>query len=69
MAATMENVAVDEIMDGWSSFCLQSEALLGGGGEVFDEMGFIGSVHGLCKHGLLVLVRDHFLHNLEVNRI
>ncbi|KAL9269422.1 Anaphase-promoting complex subunit 2-like protein [Drosera capensis] len=72
MELELQNLDADsmsQILDSWSIFCSHTESLLAGGGDgggdLFTE--FEESVQSLCKHGIKLLVRDHFLSSLEVH--
>ncbi|KAF5752085.1 anaphase-promoting complex subunit 2 [Tripterygium wilfordii] len=56
-------LAALEILESDSAFCANTEALLNGDFSVDSE--FASNVHGLCKHSLSSLVRDHFLGCLQ----
>ncbi|VFQ66479.1 unnamed protein product [Cuscuta campestris] len=55
----------EEIAKSWSEFCSVLEALLGGSGDMSLSSQLVSSVHCLCKHGLVSLVKDHFLHSAQ----
>ncbi|KAK9277366.1 hypothetical protein L1049_006908 [Liquidambar formosana] len=57
--------SIQEILQSWNGFCVCTEALLSGTGDLSVGSEFVSHVHGLCKHGLDSLVRDHFLRSLE----
>ncbi|XP_061370906.1 anaphase-promoting complex subunit 2 [Gastrolobium bilobum] len=57
--------SVNEIVDSYSGFCNATQSLLSGTGDLSFGAEFVSHVHGLCKHGLDSLVRDHFLRALE----
>ena len=62
---SMDDAAIDEILQSWAGFCACTEALLGGSGGAAR---FASFVRLLCAHGLASLVQDHFLHALEVGQ-
>ncbi|POO03500.1 Anaphase-promoting complex subunit [Trema orientale] len=57
--------AIQEIVDSYNGFCAATQVLLHGAGDLSVGSEFVAHVHGLCKHGLDSLVRDHFLRALE----
>lgn len=63
---TLSDEAVQEIVESYNGFCAAAETLLNGAGDFSLGSEFVADVHSLCKHGLVSLVRDHFLRALEV---
>ncbi|KAI3418323.1 uncharacterized protein J3R85_013803 [Psidium guajava] len=59
------DAAVDEILHGYAGFCSATDSLLSGSGDLSTGADLVAHIHCLCKHGLLSLVRDHFLRALE----
>ncbi|XP_060958362.1 anaphase-promoting complex subunit 2-like isoform X1 [Cannabis sativa] len=62
---TLSHHQIQEIIDSYNGFCSATNVLLHGAGDLSIGSEFIVHVHGLCKHGLDSLVRDHFLRVLE----
>lgn len=58
--------AIHEIVESYNGFCAATETLLNGAGDLSVGSEFVVYVHGLCKHGVESLVREHFLRALEV---
>ncbi|KAI4314137.1 hypothetical protein L6164_027073 [Bauhinia variegata] len=57
--------SIQEILESYNGFCVTTQTLLGGAGDLSAGTEFVAHVHSLCKHGLESLVRDHFLRVLE----
>lgn len=57
---------IGEIDDSWNGFCLSTEALLKGNGDLSFASDFVKQVQNLCNRGLDSLVIEHFLGSLEV---
>ncbi|KAJ4972980.1 hypothetical protein NE237_006154 [Protea cynaroides] len=57
--------SIDEILESWNGFCLNTEVLFKDNGDLSVGSEFISHVHVLCKHGLDSLVQDYFLCALE----
>ncbi|KAE8023227.1 hypothetical protein FH972_008953 [Carpinus fangiana] len=62
---TLSDDSIQEIGGSYNGFCAATEALLNSAGDLSVDPKFVAHVHGLCKHGLRSLVRDHFLRALE----
>jgi anaphase-promoting complex subunit 2 len=56
----------DGALDSWARFCALSGQLVGGAGDLSVGPRLAPVVADLCARGLATLVRDYFLHNLEV---
>ncbi|XP_022889584.1 anaphase-promoting complex subunit 2 [Olea europaea var. sylvestris] len=56
---------IGEIDDSWNGFCLSTEALLKGNGDLSFASDFVKQVQNLCNRGLDSLVIEHFLGSLE----
>lgn len=56
---------IGEIDDSWKGFCLSTEALLKGNGDLSFASNFVKQVQNLCNRGLDSLVIEHFLGSLE----
>lgn len=66
--AILEKLGADsitEILDSYNGFSAATEALLTGAGDLSVGPQLVSHVHGLCKHGLESLLKDHFLGALE----
>lgn len=61
--------SLQEIVDSYNGFCVATQTLLTGAGDLSVGSEFVTHVRGLCKHGLESLVRDHFLRVLEVQKL
>ncbi|CAL8074852.1 unnamed protein product [Prunus armeniaca] len=57
--------SIEEILESYNGFCAATDTLLNGAGDLSVGPQFVSHVHGLCKHGLESLLRDHFLGALE----
>ncbi|KAL2226160.1 UNVERIFIED_CONTAM: Anaphase-promoting complex subunit 2 [Sesamum indicum] len=58
--------SVGEMTDSWNAFCLATENLLGGGGELSLDPNFVSDVRNLCSRGLESLIVEHFLCSVEL---
>ncbi|KAK4383100.1 Anaphase-promoting complex subunit [Sesamum angolense] len=58
--------SVGEMTDSWNAFCLATENLLGGGGELSLDSDFVSHVRNLCSRGLESLIVEHFLCSVEL---
>lgn len=56
----------DGALESWARFCALSGELVGGAGDLSVGPRLAPVVADLCARGLATLVRDYFLHNLEV---
>ncbi|KAL2559470.1 Anaphase-promoting complex subunit 2 [Forsythia ovata] len=56
---------IGEIDDSWNGFCLATEALLNGNGDLSFASDFVTHAQNLCNRGLESLVTEHFLGSLE----
>jgi anaphase-promoting complex subunit 2 len=56
----------DGALDSWARFCALTGDLVGGAGDLSVGPRLAPAVADLCARGLATLVRDYFLHNLEV---
>lgn len=65
----MEQDDADGSLDSWARFCSLSNELLGGDGDLSVGPRLAPVVADLCTRGLATLVRDYFLHSLEVQTI
>nr|CAB3484912.1 unnamed protein product [Digitaria exilis] len=63
----MERDDADCTLASWAQFCSLSNELLGGDGDLSVGPRLAPVVADLCTRGLATLVRDYFLHSLEVN--
>jgi hypothetical protein len=63
----MERDDADGSLDSWAQFCSLSNELLGGDGDLSVGPRLAPVVADLCSRGLATLVRDYFLHSLEVH--
>ena len=63
---SLSDDSIEEILESWSGFCLTTEALLRGNGDLSFGSEFVSHAHTLCNHGLESLVEEHFLRSLEV---
>ena len=68
-AQAMERDDADGSLDSWAQFCSLSNELLGGDGDLSAGPRLAPVVADLCTRGLATLVRDYFLHSLEVHTI
>lgn len=57
--------SIQEILQSWNGFCVCTEALLSGAGDLSVGSEFVSYVHVLCKHNLDSLAREHFLRSIE----
>ncbi|XP_065860476.1 anaphase-promoting complex subunit 2 [Euphorbia lathyris] len=57
--------SIHEILEGYTGFCVATEALLNGATDSSVAPQFVSRVHSLCRHGLETFVCDHFLKSLE----
>lgn len=62
---TVDDASLSEILDSWTAFCLNTDALLRDSGDVNVGSEFVSCVRCLCKHGLESLLQDHFFGSLE----
>jgi anaphase-promoting complex subunit 2 len=65
----MEQDDADGSLDSWARFCSLSNELLGGDGDLSVGPRLVPVVADLCARGLATLVRDYFLHSIEVETI
>ncbi|XP_039133519.1 anaphase-promoting complex subunit 2 isoform X1 [Dioscorea cayenensis subsp. rotundata] len=56
---------IDEILNSWAGFCVCTDAIIRGNGDLSAGSKLAPLVASLCKHGLRSLVEDHFLQALE----
>lgn len=63
---TLSDDSIQAIVESYDGLCATTEALLNSEGDLSAGSEFVTHVHGLCKHGLDSLVKDHFLRALEV---
>ncbi|KAH7847253.1 hypothetical protein Vadar_023762 [Vaccinium darrowii] len=57
--------AVQEIVESWNGYCLATEALLNGKGDLSFGSKFVSQARALCNYGLESLVEEHFAGFLE----
>ncbi|KAI8535246.1 hypothetical protein RHMOL_Rhmol10G0158800 [Rhododendron molle] len=57
--------AVQEIVESWNGYCLATEALLNGNGDLSFGSKLVSQVRTLCNYGLESLVEEHFAGFLE----
>lgn len=57
--------SIQEILESWNGFCVCTEALFSGAGDLSVGSEFVSYVHILCKHDLDSLAREHFLRSIE----
>lgn len=55
-----------DMMDSWNVFCISTEALIGGDGNLYFASDFVPHLRNLCNRGLQSLVVEHFLRSVEV---
>lgn len=60
--------SLQEIVDSYDGFSVATQTLLSDPGDLAVGAELVALVHGLCKHGLESVVRDHFLRALEVQK-
>jgi hypothetical protein len=65
----MEREDADGALDSWAQFCTLSNELLAGDGDLAVGPRLAPVVGDLCTRGLATLVRDYFLHSLEVHTV
>ncbi|XP_073303249.1 anaphase-promoting complex subunit 2 [Primulina huaijiensis] len=58
---------IDEMASSWNAFCLETEELLMGAGDLSYASEFSLHVRNLCSSGLESLVVEHFLCSMEEN--
>ncbi|KAG5528895.1 hypothetical protein RHGRI_029524 [Rhododendron griersonianum] len=57
--------AVQEIVESWNGYCLATEALLNGNGDLSFGSKLVSQARTLCNYGLESLVEEHFAGFLE----
>ncbi|KAK4263480.1 hypothetical protein QN277_028879 [Acacia crassicarpa] len=62
---SLSDDSLQEIAESYNGFCVATQTLVTGAGDLSVDSEFVAVVHGLMKHGLESLVRDHFLQVLE----
>lgn len=67
--ATLNGDAVQEIVESWNGYCLATEALLNGNGDLSFGSKLVSQARTLCNYGLESLVEEHFAGFLEVSLI
>lgn len=58
--------SIGEMENSWNAFCVATEALLGGEGDLSLPPDFVWHVRNLCNRGLKSLMVENFLCSLEV---
>ena len=58
--------SIHEMVESWNRFCLASEGLLIGAGNLSFGSEFVSQAQILVKYGLESLVQQHFLRSVEV---
>ncbi|KAG8366371.1 hypothetical protein BUALT_Bualt17G0072800 [Buddleja alternifolia] len=62
---SLNETAIAEMTNSWNAFCLATEALLGGDGDLSFASDFVSNVQSICSAGLRSLVVEHFFCSLE----
>ncbi|KAL3823960.1 hypothetical protein ACJIZ3_019989 [Penstemon smallii] len=62
---SMNEKSIGEMEDSWNAFCLATEALHGGDGDLSFASDFVAHVRVLCSLGLESLIVEHFLCSME----
>lgn len=59
--------SIDEMASSWNAFCVATEVLLMGAGDLSHASEFSSYVRNLCRSGLESLVVEHFFCSIEVH--
>ncbi|XP_051146287.1 anaphase-promoting complex subunit 2 [Andrographis paniculata] len=62
---TLNEASIVEMTDSWNAFCVATEALLGGEGNLSFASDFTSLVRNLCSLGLESLLVEHFLCSVQ----
>ncbi|XP_059648823.1 anaphase-promoting complex subunit 2 [Cornus florida] len=62
---SLNDDAIQEILESWNGFCFSTEALLKANGDLSYGSEFVSHALTLCNHGLQSLAQEHFLRSLE----
>ncbi|KAL3631183.1 anaphase-promoting complex subunit 2 [Castilleja foliolosa] len=57
--------SIGEMADSWNAFCVATEALLGGDGDLWLSSDFSSHFRNLCIYGLQSLIVEHVLRSVE----